>query len=117
MSQAARASTVCAERGCPVVVPYGYCPAHTRPAWSGHVRVKRITGRRLQRIRKTLLDRQPFCAECQKVGRLPVIRDHIIPLAEGGEDVESNTQALCRECSDRKTSQESLRGRKRAEWR
>ena len=38
------------------------------------------------------------------------IRDHIIPLAEGGPDTDENTQPLCQACSDRKTASESQRG-------
>ena len=48
----------------------------------------------------------PLCVECAKRGRVTVatIRDHIIPLAEGGEDVPENTQPF-------KTKAESARGR------
>jgi 5-methylcytosine-specific restriction protein A len=54
-----------------------------------------------------------MCAECERNGlvRLAVIRDHIVPLFEGGADDEANVQPLCQACSDRKTFQESLRGR------
>jgi 5-methylcytosine-specific restriction protein A len=50
-----------------------------------------------------------------KAGRVRVasIRDHIVPLAEGGRDDESNVQPLCEECSDAKTIEESKRGRVR----
>ena len=55
----------------------------------------------------------PLCVECVKRGRVTVatIRDHIIPLAEGGEDVPENTQPLCVQCHAAKTKAESARGR------
>lgn len=40
-----------------------------------------------------------------------VIRDHVVPLAEGGPDVRENTQPLCQACSDAKTAREAKRGR------
>jgi 5-methylcytosine-specific restriction endonuclease McrA len=47
--------------------------------------------------------------------RLATIRDHIVPLAEGGQDIESNVQPLCQTCSDIKTQAEAARGRHRAD--
>lgn len=41
-------------------------------------------------------------------------RDHIIPLEEGGEDSDDNTQGLCDECHQGKSLQEALRGRRRS---
>jgi 5-methylcytosine-specific restriction endonuclease McrA len=40
------------------------------------------------------------------------IRDHVINLAEGGQDTEDNVQALCQACSDAKTQREAERGRR-----
>jgi 5-methylcytosine-specific restriction protein A len=45
---------------------------------------------------------------------LATIRDHIVPLAEGGQDTETNAQPLCQACSDTKTYAEAQRGRRRA---
>ena len=59
-----------------------------------------------RRIRARLLREQPLCEECQRKGRGPVvatIADHIVPLSKGGKTERQNYQALCRECSDRKT--------------
>jgi len=42
------------------------------------------------------------------------IRDHKIPLAEGGTEDESNEQAICDECNRLKTRGESQRGVRRA---
>lgn len=64
-------------------------------------------------MRERLFSRQPLCEECQANGRvtLATIRDHKIPLAEGGADDESNEQALCEPCHDAKSLAERIRGR------
>lgn len=87
---------------------------HKRLAWVTTAnQVKRVTGRRLQAQRAALFMREPLCRECIKDGTVTgaVIRDHIVPLAEGGPDTDENTQPLCKRCSDVKTAAESLRGR------
>ncbi len=75
-----------------------------------------LKGRKLQEARKYLFSVQPLCQICEREGRVTMatIRDHITPLAEGGQDVFENTQALCQACSDRKTQEESRRGKLRA---
>jgi 5-methylcytosine-specific restriction protein A len=42
------------------------------------------------------------------------IRDHVVPLAEGGRDEETNVQAICMDCHREKTERESQRGKQRA---
>lgn len=90
------------------------CEKHPRQAWAGNAtsQGRRITGRRLQAAREKLFREQPLCVECERNGRVraATIRDHTVPLAEGGEDVEGNTQGLCQECSDAKSEQERRRG-------
>jgi len=92
------------------------CEQHKYPAWSGgRSQEKRILkGRTLQAARKRLFIDNPLCVICLKRGfdRIAVIRDHIIPLAEGGPDTVENTQGLCQSCSDFKTQQEARRGKK-----
>jgi 5-methylcytosine-specific restriction enzyme A len=75
----------------------------------------RIRGRQLQVLRARLFAKNKWCVLCPKRGtqNLATIRDHIIPLAEGGRDVETNTQGLCQTCSDLKTREESARGVRR----
>ena len=105
----------CSFKGCRALVRdgSGRCSAHPREAWVRIVPIQRITGRRLQAMRAALFSRDPLCAECRKVGRVTpaTLRDHIIPLAEGGVDDESNEQGLCAECHDIKSQTEALRGR------
>lgn len=91
------------------------CPKHPAPAWVKVKPTKRVTGRRLQRMREELFQRDPLCAGCRKLGlvRLATQRDHVVPLEEGGADDASNTQGLCDECHEQKTLAEALRGRAR----
>jgi len=67
----------------------------------------RLRGERLQRLRAALFRQAPFCQLC---GAVATIRDHRVPLAEGGRDIASNTQALCTACHDAKTIDERRRG-------
>lgn len=93
------------------------CAKHPREAWQGNAtsQGKRKTGRALQAAREGLFRRQPLCVECARAGRvrLATVRDHIIPIAEGGEDLDSNTQGLCDDCHDAKSEAERLRGVRR----
>jgi 5-methylcytosine-specific restriction protein A len=63
-------------------------------------------------MRRALFAEHPLCVVCERQGRVTVatIRDHIVPLAEGGTDAPTNIQALCQMCSDAKTAQEAKRG-------
>lgn len=89
---------------CPILVVSGYCPKHSGPAKA------RIRGRRLQRLRANLFAEHPLCVLC-----LPhrvtaaTIRDHVIPLEDGGPDDETNVQAICPDCHDAKSLEESAR--------
>lgn len=67
-------------------------------------------------MRSVLFASNPLCAECERLGRVTLAtqRDHVIPLAEGGADDDSNTQGLCFDCHEGKSLAESLRGRRRA---
>lgn len=96
------------------------CAKHPRAAWAKPVTAtKRITGRRLQRMREALFKRNPLCVRCVEleastgIVRLATQRDHIIPLAEGGKDDETNEQGLCDEHHEAKSLGEALRGRRR----
>lgn len=95
----------------------GRCPAHPVKAWSQRsTAVKRMTGRRLQRARERLMRLDPQCAECRRLGivRAGTQRDHVIPLAEGGADDETNEQLLCDDHHREKSLSEALRGRGRS---
>jgi len=66
-------------------------------------------------MRDRLFTKQPLCVLCLQQGRTTVatIRDHTVPLAEGGRDDETNEQPLCQACSDTKTQEEAKRGQVR----
>lgn len=64
-------------------------------------------------MRANLFSRHPLCEPCEAAGRVTIatIRDHRIPLAEGGADDETNEQAICKACHTEKSLAEALRGR------
>lgn len=91
------------------------CAEHKREKWVQRVAYKRTSGRKLQRQRAELFSREPLCRMCAADGFvvLACIRDHIKPLAEGGTDDDDNIQPLCMPCNEKKTAEESRRGRGR----
>lgn len=93
------------------------CVAHKSEAWAKKpTATKRITGRKLQRLRAELFSTNPLCVECAKQGHttLATQRDHIVALTDGGADDESNTQGLCEPCHEAKSLAERLRAQRRA---
>ena len=93
------------------------CTTHKREPWQSTrlQPVKRKAGRWLQQERARLFIKHNYtCAVCNQV-TVELVRDHVIPLAEGGPDIESNTQPLCIPCSDAKSEKEAQRGVRR--WR
>lgn len=58
------------------------------------------------------------CARCGVDGRdVHLELDHVIPVAEGGEDTIDNAQWLCNPCHKPKTQAEAKRGRARSPQR
>jgi 5-methylcytosine-specific restriction protein A len=110
----------CAKAGCRrLAVAGGRCRIHLKPAWhpAAAPPPARIRGRALQDARAALFAAHPYCVACLALGRhtRATIRDHRIPLAEGGPDDATNVQPLCQAHSDHKTRAEARRGR--ARWR
>lgn len=105
--------------GCAALVRKGNCDKHggQRQPWQASpTTTPRLRGRANQRRRERLFAREPLCRECVKEGKvtIAVIRDHVIPLSEGGlEGVDSNEQPLCKSHSDAKTKAEAARGVRR----
>lgn len=108
----------CTHPGCSTKVVSGKCAVHKgSSSWgSGPHVVKRIRGRKLQRMRNRLFERSPLCVLCEQEHRftLATVRDHIIPLAEGGTEDPSNEQALCYMHNELKRQEEAKRGMERA---
>lgn len=68
-------------------------------------------GRPWRRIRERVLLRDQYtCCGCGLVTQELEV-DHIINVAEGGSDDESNLQSLCVPCHQAKTAAEAARGR------
>lgn len=70
---------------------------------------ERKRGRAGVEQRKRRLMAEPLCRHCAAKGRVTAatVPDHIIPLAFGGTDDDSNIQCLCDECHEIKTAIES----------
>lgn len=110
-----RPKVPCCQPGCPELVESGklYCAKHlplhpevTRPA------SKRGYGSRWQKASKAYLQSHPLCVECVKLGRYTkaTVVDHIVP-HRGDQKLfwdQSNWQALCKKCHDRKTLTEDV---------
>jgi 5-methylcytosine-specific restriction protein A len=112
----------CPAPGCRALVRAGRCSDHgCNPShrWNTDRRpdVKRLAGRANQRRRERIFGREPLCKVCAEANpprvAVAVVTDHVIPLAEGGADDESNLVGLCAACHRVKTQQESRRGRRR----
>ena len=69
----------------------------------------RVGSRQWRRIRAAVLQRQPLCVHCLRVGRHREADevDHIRPRHKGGGDEAHNLQGLCVDCHERKTAQEA----------
>ena len=108
-------STPCPTTGCPHLRP---CPDHTSTSWAGARDRRRaktgLTGHAEQRRAKRILHRYgSICHVCHEGAADEV--DHVIPLAEGGEDHEDNLRPIHRSpCHLEKTRRERERGRARA---
>jgi 5-methylcytosine-specific restriction protein A len=69
---------------------------------------RRLRGEQAQKRRAAVLRRNPHCVLC---GMRPSTQaDHIVPLAEGGADHESNMQGVCMVCHKAKTQVEAAQG-------
>lgn len=68
----------------------------------------RIRGRAGVALRRARLQAEPLCRLCKRKGvtRAATVPDHILPLAKGGKDVDSNIRCLCATCHDEVTRQE-----------
>lgn len=95
---------------CPNLQP---CPVHTRKPWAESRRSERtVSGSRQQkRARFVMLRDDGVCHVCGQAGADEV--DHVVPIAEGGEDAVENLAPIhSRPCHERKTQAEAARARR-----
>ncbi|MCP4595746.1 HNH endonuclease signature motif containing protein [Neptuniibacter sp.] len=115
-----RAPKACRVQGCGglATASHGYCDKHSdrAKAWSRGRGGRGRGGREWRRIREQIKERaNGLCEECLRHGRLTPgqVCDHVVPEAEGGTTTDDNLQWLCQSCHDKKTQEESRRGRDR----
>lgn len=79
----------------------------------------RITGRKGQTLRYQHLEKHPLCVYCLDRGITRVAEevDHIIALANGGQDTSENRQSLCIPCHKKKTEADIGYKTNRPIWR
>lgn len=98
----------CKHSGCPELTENRFCEKHRKQNEGDRGSAKeRGYDDRWRVARKRFLKANPLCVECLKVDRLveATVVDHIIP-HRGDKKLfwdESNWQALCKSCHDRKT--------------
>ncbi|WP_413698965.1 HNH endonuclease [Psychromonas sp. KJ10-10] len=119
-----RTNRPCRKRGCRAITrnKNGYCDEHKTDS-CGWVRSNgtkqssssRGYGHKWAVLRKEILKRDRFlCQNCLKKGLAVEANqvDHIKPKSLGGDNSESNLQALCIPCHKDKTSSESRLSRR-----
>ena len=69
---------------------------------------ERLRGRQAVAQRLRRLKAEPICRDCAYAGivREATVPDHIVPLARGGSDEDSNIRCLCAECHAKRTAEQ-----------
>ena len=107
----------CGHLGCINLTDGGvpYCPEHQRQrGWPRKTGVTRTDTAAHRKRRERVLKRDGHRCQLRYDGictHTATICDHIVPLAEGGQDTDAGCQAACLECHRRKTSMEGHRAR------
>ena len=107
-----KAMIPCKHNGCPNLaeVGVGYCEEHSSERPTRASATERGYGYRWRKVRAAYLRKHPLCVKCMADGRYvqATVVDHIQP--HRGNPVlmwdESNYQALCKPCHDKKTGHE-----------
>lgn len=104
----------CAMKGCPAVISAGhrFCAEHAKRERESRDQAKtdkRYNTARWQRLRASVLAREPLCRECAGHGVVTAAQvvDHITPVVDGGGDARDNLQPLCASCHNQKTQRET----------
>ena len=101
----------CSSPGCARLVDGQYCDEHKQTAERQYNRYLRNPdtnkryGRAWKKLRARFLLQHPLCEHCEKEGRLTPAQEvhHILPLANGGTNDQSNLLALCKSCHSKIT--------------
>lgn len=96
----------CNHPGCPELTENRFCVKHKNINERKSANARGYDSR-WRKARKRFLKANPLCVECLKADKLveAAVVDHIIP-HRGDKKIfwdESNWQALCKSCHDRKT--------------
>lgn len=97
----------CKHPGCPNLTEDKYCDEHKPLHPDRPSAARRGYSSKWQRVSRTYLHSHPLCVKCLEQGRYvqATVVDHIIP--HRGDRLlmwsESNWQALCKPCHDKKT--------------
>ncbi len=77
---------------------------------------RRLRGRKGQSLRRAVLDEEPLCRVCRRLGLVSAATevDHITPLSEGGSNERRNLQPLCGDHHREKTEAEASARRQAA---
>ena len=110
-----RAPKKCATDNCETRVRgKAYCPEHTPINWPTTQRTATAEHRAW---RKRVLARAKGICQIRGPGCTyrALEADHIVPVAEGGDDSDANGQAVCVACHRAKSQAEAIRGRRRSQ--
>ena len=105
----------CNKTGCPELIEAGkrYCDKHKKQRHANYNRYERdkqtakLYDNRWRKASKQFLTVNPLCVKCKETGKIKraTVTDHVVP--HKGDPIlfwnESNWQALCKRCHDRKT--------------
>ena len=62
--------------------------------------IRKKYGNNWRRLRNRYMSKHPLCERCLQEGRMTPATEchHVLPLKDGGLNVESNLMALCQSC-------------------
>ena len=101
----------CSYPSCVRLVDGRYCDEHmliVERQYNHYLRspdTNKRYGRAWKKLRARFLLQHPLCEQCKREGRLTPAEEvhHILSLANGGTNGESNLMALCKSCHSRFT--------------
>ena len=101
----------CSYPGCGKLTDGRYCDEHRQTAAHQYNRYLRNPdtnkryGRAWKKLRVRFFLKHPLCEHCKNEGRLTAAEEvhHVLPLANGGTNDESNLMALCKSCHSKIT--------------